>query len=74
VPRENVNPGVWITILLVLIIIINYFGIKIFGEFEFWLSSIKVCVILGLIILCFVIALGGAPTHDRYRFTLLVTD
>lgn len=73
-PREKVNPGVWITILLILIIVINYFGIKIFGEFEFWLSSIKVCVIVGLIILCLVIALGGAPTHDRYLFTYIVAE
>jgi amino acid transporter len=56
---------VWITIFLALIVLINYFGIRIFGEFEFWLSSIKVCVIVGLIILSIVIALGGAPTHDR---------
>ena len=55
----------WITVLLLIIVLINYFGIRIFGEFEFWLSSIKVVVILGLIITCLVIALGGGPTHDR---------
>jgi yeast amino acid transporter len=65
VPRDQVNPGVWITIFLVLILFINYFGIMIFGEFEFWLSSVKVLVIVGLIILSVVIALGGGPTHDR---------
>ena len=65
VDRDTVNPGVWITILLALIIFINYFGIRLFGEVEFWLSSIKVCVIIGLIILSLVIALGGGPTHDR---------
>lgn len=65
VPREKVNPAIWITIFLILIIVINYFGIRIFGEFEFCLSSIKVLVIIGLIILSIVIALGGAPTHDR---------
>lgn len=36
-PRERVNPGVWIAIFLVLIIVINYFGVSFFGEFEFWL-------------------------------------
>ena len=64
-PRDRVNPGVWITVFFVLIVCINYFGIRFFGEFEFWLSSIKVCVIVGLIILSLVIALGGGPTHDR---------
>ena len=39
VPREKVNPGVFIAVFLITIIFINYFGIKFFGEFEFWLSS-----------------------------------
>ncbi len=36
-PRQRVNPGVWIAVFLVLIIAINYFGVRFFGEFEFWL-------------------------------------
>jgi len=68
VDRDTVNPGVWITILLIIIIIINSFGVKFFGEFEFWLSSFKVLVMLGLIILMFVIMLGGGPSHDRLGF------
>ena len=39
VDRDKVNPGVWIAVFLVTIIFINYFGIRFFGEFEFWLSS-----------------------------------
>ena len=46
--RDEVNPGVWIAIFLVAIICINYFGIKFFGELEFWLSSIKVITIVSL--------------------------
>ena len=68
IKRDRINPGVWITIFLVVIVLINYFGIKFFGEFEFWLSSIKVCTIVGLIILSLVIALGGAPDGDRRGF------
>ncbi|KAI9777961.1 MAG: hypothetical protein M1839_008496 [Geoglossum umbratile] len=67
-PREKVNPGVFIAIFLVTIILINYFGIRFFGEFEFWLSSIKVIVIVGLILLSLVLALGGGPDHDRKGF------
>jgi amino acid transporter len=68
-PRERVNPGVWIAIFLVLIICINYFGIKFFGEFEFWLSSFKVIVIIGIMIATLCIALGGAaPDHRRTGF------
>ncbi|KAF4550034.1 Dicarboxylic amino acid permease-like protein [Elsinoe fawcettii] len=68
VKRERVNPGVWITVFLVLIVIINFFGIKFFGEFEFWLSSFKVVTIVGIIILSLVLALGGGPDGDRKGF------
>lgn len=68
VDRERVNPGVWIAVFLVVIILINYLGIKIFGELEFWLSSIKVLTICGLILLCLILFLGGGPDHDRKGF------
>lgn len=64
-PRERVNPGVWIAIFLVLIIAINYFGVSFFGEFEFWLSSFKVVVIIGIILVSLVITAGGADGHAR---------
>lgn len=35
--RDTINPGVWITIALVAIVAINYFGVAFFGEIEFWL-------------------------------------
>lgn len=68
VDRDRVNPGVFIAIFLVVIICINYFGIRFFGEFEFWLSSFKVIVIIGLILLSLILALGGGPDHDRKGF------
>ncbi|CAI7637987.1 unnamed protein product [Penicillium glandicola] len=68
IPTEKVNAGVWITIFLVLVVAVNYFGVKFFGEFEFWLSSFKVVVILGIILLSFILMLGGGPDHDRKGF------
>ncbi|KAI4178176.1 MAG: hypothetical protein LQ346_007530 [Caloplaca aetnensis] len=68
VPRERVNPGVFIAVFLVAIIAINYLGIKFFGEIEFWLSSIKVLTIVGLLILSLTLVLGGGPDHDRKGF------
>ncbi|KAH7037691.1 amino acid permease [Microdochium trichocladiopsis] len=65
VPRNVVNPGVFITIFLILIVTINYFGIRFFGEFEFWLSSFKVIVIVGVILLCLCIATGAADGVPR---------
>ncbi|KAI9671511.1 MAG: hypothetical protein M1817_003563 [Caeruleum heppii] len=68
VPRERINPGVFIAIFLVAIVCINYFGIRFFGELEFWLSSIKVLVIVAVILLSLILALGGGPDHDRKGF------
>ncbi|EAT91514.1 hypothetical protein HBI56_220090 [Parastagonospora nodorum] len=58
---KEVNPGVWVAVFLVVIIAINYFGIKFFGELEFWLSSIKVLTIVGVILLSFLLAVGAGP-------------
>ncbi|KAH6896618.1 amino acid permease/ SLC12A domain-containing protein [Thelonectria olida] len=68
VDRDRVNPGVFIAIFLVVIICINYFGIRFFGEFEFWLSSFKVITIVGIILFSFILMLGGGPDHDRKGF------
>ncbi|PNY26212.1 Dicarboxylic amino acid permease [Tolypocladium capitatum] len=69
VPRDRVNPGVFVAIFLVAIFCINYFGgIRFFGEFEFWLSSFKVLVIVGIILFSLIIACGGGPTHDAPGF------
>ncbi|KAJ3539317.1 hypothetical protein NM208_g5536 [Fusarium decemcellulare] len=68
VDRDQVNPGVFIAIFLVVIICINYFGVRFFGEFEFWLSSFKVLTIVGIIIFSLVLALGGGPDRDPKGF------
>lgn len=68
VPAHKVNPGVFIAIFYVLIILINLLGIKVFGEVEFWLSSLKVITIVGVILLSLILACGGGPTHDATGF------
>ncbi|KAI5791903.1 amino acid permease/ SLC12A domain-containing protein [Geopyxis carbonaria] len=68
IDRDRVNPGVWITVFLLTILFINYFGIRLFGEIEFWLSSFKVITIVALILLSLILALGGGPDHDRKGF------
>lgn len=68
VPAEKLNPGVFIAIFLVVIILVNYFGIKFFGELEFWLSSVKVLTLAGVILLCLVLVCGGGPDHDAKGF------
>ncbi|KAH6604578.1 hypothetical protein Trco_006285 [Trichoderma cornu-damae] len=67
-PRDKVNPGVFIAIFLVTIVVVNYVGIELFGELEFWLSSFKVIIIVGIIIFALVIASGGGPNGDAPGF------
>uniref|UniRef100_L2FYU1 Dicarboxylic amino acid permease n=1 Tax=Colletotrichum fructicola (strain Nara gc5) TaxID=1213859 RepID=L2FYU1_COLFN len=68
VDRDRVNPGVFIAIFLVVIICINYFGIKFFGEFEFWLSSFKVIVIVAIILFSLILVCGGGPNGEATGF------
>ncbi|KAJ6086810.1 hypothetical protein N7467_005724 [Penicillium canescens] len=65
---DSVNSAVWITIALVIVLVINFASVKAFGEFEFWLSSIKIIILSGAIILMLVLALGGGPGFGRTGF------
>lgn len=53
------NPAIWISIFLVIVIAINLAGTRVYGETEFWFASIKVITIVGLIILSICIDLGA---------------
>ncbi|KAJ5754402.1 Amino acid/polyamine transporter I [Penicillium manginii] len=68
VDTDFVNPGVWITIFLVTIIILNSVHHQIPSQVEFYVSSFKLVVMAALMILSFVIALGGGPDRDIRGF------
>ncbi|KAF3911177.1 hypothetical protein AA313_de0209363 [Arthrobotrys entomopaga] len=59
------NQGIFIAIFLVLVIVINIFGVRGYGEVEFVLGLIKVIAVIGFIILAIVINVGGVPTDHR---------
>jgi amino acid transporter len=61
---RNVNPAVWVTIFLILIISINLFGVKGYGEAEFVFSIIKITAVIGFIILGIIIDVGGVPGQE----------
>lgn len=42
--------------------------VSFFGEAEFWMSLLKAIVICALILICFIVALGGGPDHTRRGF------
>lgn len=55
------SPAVWITIILVTILLLNIIAVPFFGEAEFWFASIKLITIMGLIIVGIVLFFGGGP-------------
>lgn len=63
-PDQKINPAVWITILMVLVCAVNFLGVRVFGEVEFWFASLKVIMIVILIITCLVIDVGGGPQGE----------
>ncbi|RAR15338.1 amino acid permease [Stemphylium lycopersici] len=65
---EKINPAVWITIVIAIILFLNIFAVSIYGEAEFIFASIKILTILGLLLVGFIIMLGGGPDHDRRGF------
>lgn len=66
--NADLSGGIWIAIVTVLIIALNFGGPKWFGEVEFWLSLVKIITMTGLILLLLIIDLGGSPTKDRIGF------
>ncbi|CAL5871560.1 uncharacterized protein PFLUO_LOCUS5813 [Penicillium psychrofluorescens] len=63
-----VSSAVWITVLYVVIFFVNILPVRVYGELEFFLGSIKLTTIVGLMLLMFIITLGGTPTYDRIGF------
>lgn len=64
--QTPVHNAVWITIFLIVVLFLNIIAVELFGEAEFWFASIKFITIIGLVILGFVIMLGGSP-NDQGR-------
>jgi amino acid transporter len=60
--NETVSPAVFITVFLVIITVINLFGVKGYGEAEFVFSMIKVVAVIGFILLGVVLNCGGELT------------
>ncbi|OAA67999.1 amino-acid permease [Niveomyces insectorum RCEF 264] len=63
--REDLNEGIWIAVFLVVLTVIQIFGVRGYGEVEFVLSLIKILACTGFIILGIVINCGGVG-HAGY--------
>jgi amino acid transporter len=64
----RVSVAVWITLAIILVICLNIFAVAIYGEAEFVFASVKIITIVGLLIMAFILDLGGGPKHDRLGF------
>ncbi len=64
----STSPAVWISILIVVVVALNIIAVAIYGEAEFIFAAIKIIAILGLLLMAFIVDLGGSPTHDRLGF------
>ncbi|KAK1623665.1 dicarboxylic amino acid permease [Colletotrichum phormii] len=42
--------------------------VSFFGEAEFWMSAVKLLVIITLILTCFIISMSGQPSHEIIGF------
>ncbi|KAL2414846.1 General amino-acid permease GAP2 [Exophiala dermatitidis] len=62
---RDTNSAAWVTIFLFVIIVINFFGVRGYGEAEFLFSIIKVVAVIGFIILGIIINTGGVPGDNR---------
>lgn len=58
----DVPSAVWVSIFILLPLAFNLLNVRRYGEIEFTLTAIKIMAILGLIILGFLIAIGGTGT------------
>ncbi|KAF2016046.1 amino acid permease [Aaosphaeria arxii CBS 175.79] len=57
----HVSNNAFVALFLVLIVIINLFGVKGYGEAEFVFAIIKVTAVIGFIILGVILNVGGGP-------------
>ncbi|KAN0099782.1 Amino acid permease/ SLC12A domain containing protein [Hyaloscypha variabilis] len=62
---ENVNDCAWIIPLLFALVVIQFFGVRGYGEVEFVLSIMKITACVGFMILGIIIDCGGVPTDHR---------
>ncbi|QLQ81237.1 hypothetical protein HG537_0E05930 [Torulaspora globosa] len=61
----DANSAIFISIFVVATVVLTMLPVKFFGESEFWVCSIKILTITGLIIVGIVIFFGGGPAQDH---------
>lgn len=60
-PNITINMGVWVTVMMIVIIGLNFLPVRFYGETEFWFAITKVLLLVGLLFLGFILFWGGGP-------------
>jgi amino acid permease len=68
----NINPAVWVSLFCLIPIGFNFFNVRRYGAFEFYLTSIKVIACVGIMILGILLPMDASP-DQRLLGTDLVT-
>jgi amino acid transporter len=66
--NDTISNAAWISIFLVAAVTLNMLGSAWFGEVEFWLSYLKIFLVVGLLITSIVISAGGGPNKETIGF------
>ncbi|WWC64096.1 uncharacterized protein I303_106703 [Kwoniella dejecticola CBS 10117] len=64
----DLTPAVVIAVGLALLVAVQVFNVRIYGETEFWISILKIFMIFGAFLFTFIVMVGGNPKHDKYGF------
>lgn len=64
-PRALTSPC---SVMIVVIVALNFCPVKFYAESEFWFASIKCFTIIGLLILSVILFFGGGPNHEALYF------
>jgi amino acid transporter len=65
---DDVHPVVFPIAMLAAYALLNLWSAKFFGETEFWISLMKVILIIGLLIMTFFLMVGVNPQRDAFGF------
>ncbi|CAI7603545.1 unnamed protein product [Penicillium viridicatum] len=64
----SINIAVWITIMMVVIVALNFMPVRVYGEAEFWFAGVKIITLIGLLMVSFILFWGGGPNRQRLGF------
>ncbi|KDR80803.1 hypothetical protein GALMADRAFT_1108102 [Galerina marginata CBS 339.88] len=66
--HDSKHVALYTAIICVFVCLINIFGVRYFGESEFFFAIIKLTLIIGLLLVGLIVDLGGGPQGDRIGF------